>query len=202
MNIASCYRCWQGRIRLINHPPMQTTGHKMRACAGSMEPPVAAAVDDLGYCRGYQAPHLDDIWTLQGCHGSTFGHADHVPGRESYSRLFASHRQVAETTNAPSDMSMDCEHIQIPADAPEQSGLCRPVPCPAQRRAVVVGRPGRASGLAPGGAVPLPGRIAGVYDPRAAGSGGTARRGVRVVQACRDRTQPEENGPRSWDRPL
>ena len=138
-------------------------------------------------------PHLDDIWTRQGYHSPTFGHADHVPGRESYSRLFSSHRQVAETTNAPSEMSMDCEHIQIPTDAPEQSGLCRPVSCPTQRCAAVVGRPGRASGLAPGGAVPLPGRVAGVYDPRADGGGGTARRGVRARAAYPSRTQPEEN---------
>src|SRR5262245_2304323 len=158
-----------------------------------MQPPVAIAVDDLGHDKGGHGRNLDASWTLQGSHGPILGHADPVPEQGRYSILSASHGQGAAVTNTPADMRMNSKYDPIPADAPEQSGLCGAVSRLAQPCAAVVGRPGRASGLAPGGPLPVPGRVAGIYDPRADGGGGTVRRAVRARAACRSCTQPEEN---------
>src|SRR5262245_39292798 len=66
-----------------------------------MQPPVALAVDDLGHAKGGHGRHLDAIWTLQGSHGPIFGHADHGPGRGTYSRLSSSQRQVTDRPMHP-----------------------------------------------------------------------------------------------------
>src|SRR5215813_4541803 len=148
-----------------------------------MAPPVTAMVNALGHCGGGTPPDLDAIWTLQGSRSPIFERAGPMPERAGYSILYSRHRQVTAIPKAPARMRMEGKHGPIQTNAPEQSGFCGPVSHAALWGAVV-GRPRRACGLLPGGPVPLPGRVAGVHDPRAHGGGGTARGGMRAVQAC------------------
>src|SRR4029453_4261565 len=118
-------------------------------------------------------PDLDAVWTLQGGRNPIYERAGPRPERAGDFILSTRHRQVTAITHARARLRMEGKHDPIPADAPEQSGLCGPVSHAAPWCAVV-GWPRRASGLLPGGPVPLPGRVASVHAPRADGGGGTA----------------------------
>jgi hypothetical protein len=118
--------CSGGRLHPVSGPRHKPPGgsssrkaSNVRACAYPMGPPGVAAVDDLGQCRAVTAPDLDDIWTVQGYHSPTLGHADHVLERGAYDILSASHGQVTEVTNAHARRSMNVAHGHIPADTPE-----------------------------------------------------------------------------------
>src|SRR5215470_9884362 len=147
-----------------------------------MAPPVQAMVNALGHCGGCTPPNLNAIWTLQGRRSPKFKRAGPMPERAGDSILSSRHRHGTVRTPTRARLRMEGQHDPIQADTPAQSGLCGPVSHAAPWCAVV-GRPRRASGLLPGGPVPLPGRVAGVHAPRADGGGGTARGGVRAVQA-------------------
>ena len=87
-------------------PPLPCSGGRLHPVSGPQ-------------CRAVTAPNLDDIWTVQGYHSPTLGHADHVLERGAYDIFSASHGQVTEVTNAHARRSMDVAHGHIPADTPE-----------------------------------------------------------------------------------
>src|SRR5215470_16436340 len=118
-----------------------------------MAPPVTATLNALGHCRGFMPPHLDAIWTLWGCRSPIFERSSPRPERAGDSILSSRHRQVTAITHARARLRMEGKHGPIQADTPEESGLCGAV-SHAPLRCAVVGRPRRASGLLPGGAVP------------------------------------------------
>src|SRR5262249_37780619 len=151
---------------------------------GSMTPPVTAMVNALGHCRGCTPLNLDTIWTLRGGRSPRSERSSPMPERAGDSILSSRHRQVTDITHARARIDMEGKHDPIQTVAPAQSGFCGPV-SHAVPWGAIVGRPRRASGLLPGGPVPLPGRVIGVHAPRADGGGGTGRCRVRAVQASR-----------------
>ena len=68
--------------------------------------------------------------------------------------------------------------------SPDLSGLCRTVSLPAPRGPAVLGRQGRASGLRPGGTLPLGGGVASVPRPCVDRSTGAAACMVRIPGAA------------------
>src|SRR5499427_8670127 len=66
-------------------------------------------------------------------------------------------------------------YAPVPAAAPDRSGVCGVVACPAFRGTVGLGRTRRACGLGAGDALPLAGRVAGVSRPGVDRSAGAAR---------------------------
>src|SRR5215510_7885936 len=64
-------------------------------------------------------------------------------------------------------------YAPAPTAAPDRSGVCGVVACPAPRGPVRLGRARRACGLRAGDALPLAGGTGGLPQPRADGGGGT-----------------------------
>src|SRR5262245_31023412 len=122
-------------------------------------------VNALGHCGGCTPPNLDAIWTLRGSRSPIFERSCPIPERAGDSILSSRHRQDTVITYARARLRMEEKYGPIQTVTPEQSGLRDPVSYAAPWGAVV-GRPRRASGLLPGGPVPLPGRVAGVHGVR------------------------------------
>src|SRR5262249_39716467 len=67
-------------------------------------------------------------------------------------------------------------YAPAPTAAPDRSGVCSVVACPAPQGPTRLGRARRACGLRAANALPLAGRVGGLHPP-GAGRGGAARRG-------------------------